>query len=269
MAGISSSGDVLRERAAESQHDEAGTLEGAAASPRGRGQRVLVVDTNLLTAQAVVAALSQLDFNARFALPATAEHVRALGSWHPNVALVDIDSIGTDAALACIRTLTVTGVPTAVVTSSLDTPLAGESVHAGAISVVHKGSPLIQLVQILLRIVDGVEVLSEPLKSRLLEGRSRLAPFEILTQREKFVLSRLMEGLSAETIARGSGVSISTVRSQIKAILQKLGVNSQLAAASLARQVGWTFAPPQEPAAPKPPVAAWSVPTGEPLRPVT
>jgi len=36
-------------------------------------------------------------------------------------------------------------------------------------------------------------------------------------------------------------VSISTVRSQIKAILQKLGVNSQLAATALVQQAGWTL----------------------------
>jgi DNA-binding CsgD family transcriptional regulator len=35
-------------------------------------------------------------------------------------------------------------------------------------------------------------------------------------------------------------VSESTVRSQIRSIFQKLGVNSQLRAVSLARQVGWT-----------------------------
>jgi DNA-binding CsgD family transcriptional regulator len=40
-------------------------------------------------------------------------------------------------------------------------------------------------------------------------------------------------------------VSISTVRSQIKSILQKLGVNSQLAAVAMARQAGWGGDPDQ------------------------
>ena len=50
-----------------------------------------------------------------------------------------------------------------------------------------------------------------------------------------------MEGHCAEEIANAAFVSISTVRSQIKAILQKLGVNSQLAAVALARRAGWSL----------------------------
>ena len=56
----------------------------------------------------------------------------------------------------------------------------------------------------------------------------------MLTDREKFVLAELIEGHCAEEIANAAYVSISTVRSQIKAILQKLGVNSQLAAVAQA-----------------------------------
>ena len=48
-----------------------------------------------------------------------------------------------------------------------------------------------------------------------------------------------MDGRSAETIAVNCDVSISTVRSQIKSILQKLGVNSQLAAVALAQEAEW------------------------------
>lgn len=246
MVATSSVGGELSERVPDFVHGDVTAVLGAEMSRKGRGQRVLIIDNNLLTAQTVAAALTQLEFNARFALPATPEHLSDLSAWKPDVALLDIDSVSTAAAIACIRALRAAGVPTAVVTTSPDTPLAGESVYAGAVSVVHKGAPLAGLVTILVRILDGGEVLTEPVKQRLLERRGRLGAFEVLTHREKFVLSQLMEGHCAEEIARGSSVSISTVRSQIKAILQKLGVNSQLAAASLARQVGWTFGVPTE-----------------------
>ena len=55
-----------------------------------------------------------------------------------------------------------------------------------------------------------------------------------------------MEGHNAEEIAKAGYVSISTVRSQIKAILQKLGVNSQLAAVAIARRTGWSLDSPPE-----------------------
>jgi two-component system nitrate/nitrite response regulator NarL len=70
--------------------------------------------------------------------------------------------------------------------------------------------------------------------------RQRLAPFEQLTVREHEVLLALTLGHSAEEIAEAHYVSITTVRSHIRSILTKLGVNSQLAAVALAVRAGWT-----------------------------
>jgi DNA-binding NarL/FixJ family response regulator len=52
------------------------------------------------------------------------------------------------------------------------------------------------------------------------------------------VLAALVEGLSAEEIADAHFVALTTVRSQIRAVLQKLGVRSQLAAVAYANRVG-------------------------------
>ena len=57
-----------------------------------------------------------------------------------------------------------------------------------------------------------------------------------LTDRERVVLHHLMEGRSAEEIAPLDYVSVTTVRTQIRHILQKLGVHSQLAAVALGYQ---------------------------------
>ena len=48
------------------------------------------------------------------------------------------------------------------------------------------------------------------------------------------MLGALIDGLSAEEIAEAHFVALTTVRSQIRAVLQKLGVRSQLAAVALA-----------------------------------
>ncbi len=58
-----------------------------------------------------------------------------------------------------------------------------------------------------------------------------------LTPREAEVLAMLMRGHSADRIAHVLVVSIATVRTHIQAILRKLEVPSQLAAAALAWQV--------------------------------
>lgn len=81
------------------------------------------------------------------------------------------------------------------------------------------------------------------LRSALADRRERLetlrAPFHQLTPREQDVLAGLVRGLSAPAIAEEAIVSATTVRSQIRAILLKLGVHSQLEAVSLARRARW------------------------------
>ena len=54
-----------------------------------------------------------------------------------------------------------------------------------------------------------------------------------LTERERAVLSRLAQGRRAQAIAEEFSVSLATVRTQIRAVLGKLEVDSQLAAVSL------------------------------------
>ena len=54
------------------------------------------------------------------------------------------------------------------------------------------------------------------------------------------MLAALTEGRTAAEVAERSFVSLATVRTQIRGVLVKLGVTSQLAAVALARQSGWT-----------------------------
>ena len=64
-------------------------------------------------------------------------------------------------------------------------------------------------------------------------------PLAWLTDRERHVLMHMMDGLSAEQIAAVDYVTVATVRSQIRGILQKLHVHSQLAAVAYAYRACW------------------------------
>jgi DNA-binding NarL/FixJ family response regulator len=75
------------------------------------------------------------------------------------------------------------------------------------------------------------------------ERDHELRAFRELTAREGEVLGELMRGKSADTIAEESVVSVATIRTQIRSILSKLSVNSQLAAVARAQQARWD--PPQ------------------------
>ena len=66
-----------------------------------------------------------------------------------------------------------------------------------------------------------------------------LEPFTRLTPREADVLRLMIQGRSAAEMARAFVVAEATVRTQIRAVLRKLEVSSQLAAVARAWQSGW------------------------------
>ena len=67
-----------------------------------------------------------------------------------------------------------------------------------------------------------------------------MLPFLTLTQREREVLTELTRGKSVDCIANEWVVSEATVRTQVRGVLTKLDVRSQLAAVAKARSAGWT-----------------------------
>jgi DNA-binding NarL/FixJ family response regulator len=69
--------------------------------------------------------------------------------------------------------------------------------------------------------------------------RAEHEPYLRLSPRERDVLRALAQGGSVADIAQRAFVSVATVRTQVRAILQKLGVSSQLEAVALAHRLGW------------------------------
>ncbi len=59
-----------------------------------------------------------------------------------------------------------------------------------------------------------------------------------LTPREREIVACLVDGLRAGAVAEKFTVSVATVRTQIRSVLAKLEVSSQLEAVALARQHG-------------------------------
>ena len=119
-------------------------------------------------------------------------------------------------------------------------------VEAGATGVLSHDASLAEVADVILRlsrheVVMGVAV-REGLLARLRERRAeeadRAMAFSQLTRREAQVLRELATGASPDG-ARLSYVSLNTVRSQIRSVLAKLGVNSVVAAVALAYRSGW------------------------------
>ncbi len=133
--------------------------------------------------------------------------------------------------------------------------LQAASVTAGATGLLGTSELLVDTVDEILAMVKGERLLSAERQKELtdlfathrVDRDNRFLPFESLSRREGEVLCLLMEGHSVAKIAESSFVSIGTVRTQVKAVLRKLGVNSQAAAVALAYRSGWPDADPALP----------------------
>jgi DNA-binding NarL/FixJ family response regulator len=185
-----------------------------------------------------------------------AEIVAECAAAAPTTVLLDlrlgtgVDGVPID-GLDLVGPITTTGCRVVVVTGETGDDTWGTAVERGALTVLPKDSDLDVLVQVLTAVRDGRPVLDEGRRQDLLAAarraradvEARLAPFRALSPREDEVLGSLAAGLPAAAIAAAGYVSEATVRTQIRAVLTKLGVTSQLQAVALARRAGWLDRP--------------------------
>ena len=212
--------------------------------------QILVVAGSNLLAEALANTLETYGFASMHIVPREPEVGRGI-DWRPNLVLIDALSLDLSTGTALTSRFCQAGLRVCVIDSLSDNERLDVWTDVGASALIDKSERFEELfltVNRLLRTIpmrNSARALSASRASeRAAEARrqnAELQPFAVLTERERTVLAELMEGHCAEEIARAAYVSISTVRSQIKAILQKLGVNSQLAAVALARRADWSL----------------------------
>lgn len=139
-----------------------------------------------------------------------------------------------------------------VVLSGVENPLLlARCLELGALGLLPKNTAFDQLVEQILSCLETGEVapaanrrleLYEALSAHRRNSDEALKPFESLSDREQEILADLMAGRSVVEISETAFVAVSTVRSQVKSVLRKLGVTSQLQAVALAYQAGWPYA---------------------------
>jgi len=214
--------------------------------------RVVIIEDHALFAESLEFTLAREGYDVRrIELPDEGGSLASLRSaaqrLRPRVVLLDLDLGRFGDGLALISPLAQSGTNVVVVTASIDRGRWGACVRAGARKVLPKTRPLQETLSTVRRLMQGLPVMSnEELESLLEAWRVERADSEEmntrlarLTPREKEVLSRLIGGLTVREIARDTVVSEDTVRTQVKSILAKLEVSSQLAAVGMANHVGW------------------------------
>lgn len=130
-----------------------------------------------------------------------------------------------------------------VVSDGCDQPRIAEAIAAGAIGSVPRSASFDALLRAVFISAAGEAVMSDNERQKWLklhrsyqaQERKRALRLGRLSTREREVLERLAGGYRAAAIAEEFMVSLTTVRSQIRAVLSKLDVNSQLEAVALIR----------------------------------
>jgi DNA-binding NarL/FixJ family response regulator len=118
-------------------------------------------------------------------------------------------------------------------------PLWGAMLEAGVAGILRSSTTVADLLDVIAALREGTvdgqpdhDELVEAWRQVQLERAEAQARVSSLTQRELEVLRMLHSGHTVRQIAEINGVAPSTVRSQVRSVLRKLGVNSQLAAAA-------------------------------------
>ena len=212
-------------------------------------RRVVIVDDHQLLAESLALALGFEGVTASV-LPLTdaAGVVADTLAAPSDLVLLDLDlggDIGDGSLL--VAALVAAGRRVLVVSASTSTEQVGRALADGAVGLVRKDVPFDRLLSAVLAATRGDEVMPRAARDELVAEARRLrqhreretAPLDTLSPREAAVLRSLSRGEGVAALAASSFVSEATVRSQVRSILTKLGVSSQLEAVARAHRSGW------------------------------
>jgi len=170
------------------------------------------------------------------------EALEAVQRHQPDVLLLDLIMPEMD-GLEVLRALPQKAPNTRVLvlTSASDDRMVLPAVRAGATGYVLKTISSAELVDAVRKVARG-EPMLHPEITRMLMREVRRGPAavagEAFTQRELEVLSLLAHRLTNKEIAAELGISETTVKTHVRNILSKLGVNTRAEAARYAREQG-------------------------------
>ncbi len=163
----------------------------------------------------------------------------------PDVVLMDIRMPGTD-GIAATTAITRAGDAAILILTSFDIDdNVFDALRAGASGFLLKTAETDAIVEAIVAVARGDAVLAPQVTRRVIErfsdptaGRSLASTvdLDLLTDRERGVLECIGDGLSNAEIARKLFISQTTVKTHVSHILTKLGVQSRVQAAILARE---------------------------------
>jgi two-component system, NarL family, nitrate/nitrite response regulator NarL len=135
--------------------------------------------------------------------------------------------------------------PVLMLTARTDQETAAAALEAGARGVAFKVQPVAEVCQAVRRMAEGDVVLDARFwrvsvagAGTASESRRAADLADLLTAREREVLSLLVAGLRTEAIARQLAIGVTTTRGHVQSILVKLQVHSRIKAVAFAIRNG-------------------------------
>jgi DNA-binding NarL/FixJ family response regulator len=216
----------------------------------GTAYPVLIIDDHELFGSLTTMALRSKGLDARTIAVACVQDFLQRPTVDPTgLVLLDLD-LGRDDddryvnGVDLVEGLRARGWEVLVVSGSVDQTGVAAAIAAGAIGSVPKSGSFDTLLKAVITAAMDAPLMTESERDKWLErhrhdrARQRELSRRLarLSPREREVLELLAEGMRASAIAQHFVVSMPTVRSQIRSILTKLDVRSQLEAVALFRQ---------------------------------
>jgi two-component system nitrate/nitrite response regulator NarL len=165
----------------------------------------------------------------------------AIRSDPPTVALVDLRLPGVDGiGVASAVTRDALGTRVVILSAFDDPALVYRALEAGAAGYLTKDAKRDEITDAVMRVSRGETVIAPALAGGLatqIRQRSQ-SDAPILTERERQVLVRLCEGRSAPEIAKELYLGVTTVKTHLAHLYDKLGVSDRAAAVAEAMRRG-------------------------------
>ncbi|HTE21259.1 MAG TPA: response regulator transcription factor [Armatimonadota bacterium] len=216
--------------------------------------RLVVADDHKLLRDGVVRLLElEEDFKVVGQADTGEQAVLLVERLQPDVAVLDVRMPG-EGGISAAREIVTRwpAVRVVLLTMHDEDEMVFEGLAAGAASYLLKDCSPEELVGTIRAVAAGETRLSgSPLDRVLTEfrklkqqgGPTPVAP-NLLSPREQEVLGGLVRGQSNKQIARDLGIDMTTVKTHLHRVYEKLGVSDRTQAAIMALQNGW-FAPPE------------------------
>jgi two-component system nitrate/nitrite response regulator NarL len=205
--------------------------------------RLVVADPQLLFAHVLGEALRTAGHEVRAVCSTRAELAAAIRAPGPTICLTDLRLADGDVAdLITHAAATHPDCRIIVLTDDARPEVLQSVLRTGASGYFQKSRGLNVLLDALARVARGEVVIEASFAAgsgaRLVDSGHVRSYWDGLTNRELQCLQLMVEGKDTTAMSRELGVSRTTVRSHVQAVLHKLGVHSRLEAAALVARHG-------------------------------